>query len=68
MSVNALRCPACRGAKPAKVYVCRGCWATLQPRARTALNRRDDRALQRLRELLDQLAADVPLYRVEITA
>ena len=65
---DAQECPACHEAKRANVYICGGCWATLQPAARRALNRRDDRALQRLRELLDQLAAGVPLYRIEIAA
>ena len=66
--MNAQKCPACQGPKRARLYVCGGCWYTLQPRARAALNRRDDRALDRLRELIDQLDRDVPLREVVITS
>jgi hypothetical protein len=61
------KCPACGGDKPAPLYLDRGCWFTLQPAARTALNRRDALASQRLRELYRQLQDGVALHLIEIT-
>ncbi|MGH3382671.1 MAG: hypothetical protein ACRDP6_48880 [Actinoallomurus sp.] len=66
--MNAPKCPACQGPKPARLYLCRGCWFTLQPRARAALNRRDDLAVTRLRELYDQIQRGIPLREVVITS
>ena len=59
-------CPSCRDPKPARLYLCRGCWYTLRPNVRAALNRRDALAARRLSQLLDQLRADVPLHQIEV--
>jgi hypothetical protein len=66
--MNPPKCPACQGPKRARLYVCGGCWYTLQPRARAALNRRDAFASVRLRELYEQLQRDVPLHEIAITS
>lgn len=60
-------CPSCRTPKAAGRYLCLNCWRGLPPAARRALNQRDARALARLRELHDQLAAGVRVHNVEIT-
>lgn len=67
MSARLLKCPACQGPKRAQLYVCPGCWATLQPAARRALNRRDADAAARLIELHRQLHRGVPLHKIAIT-
>lgn len=59
-------CPSCGGHCPAGTYVCSGCWQQLAPAARTALFKRDARAIVRHQELLDQLG-DTPLHRIEIS-
>lgn len=61
-----LICRSCDGTKRAYEYLCNGCWWTLQPAARAALNRRDDSAFARLAELHRQLQDDTPLNRIEI--
>lgn len=60
-------CPACKNPKPARLYLCRGCWFTLQPGVRAALNRRDDHAVRRLSDLYEQIRTDVPLREIRIT-
>lgn len=69
MPLNPPACPTpdCQKPKAAAQYLCRGCWFTLQPAARTALNRRDSLASQRLRELYRQLQAGVALHLIQIT-
>ncbi|SEG44599.1 hypothetical protein SAMN04489712_105260 [Thermomonospora echinospora] len=64
----ALTCPVpnCGHRKQARQYLCRGCWATLPRHARTALSRRDDKAMRRLSELLDQVRDGVPLHQVRV--
>ncbi|MEW2570472.1 hypothetical protein [Streptomyces sp. NPDC047070] len=62
-----LTCPADDRPRRTGQYLCPGCWFTLPAAARTALNRRDDQAVPRLQELLDQLGHGVPLDRIEIT-
>jgi len=66
--MNPPKCPADGAAKPARMYLCPGCWYTLQPRARAALNRRDDLAVVRLRELYEQIQQGVPLREIEVTS
>lgn len=61
------RCPACRGARYERHYLCRSCWWTLPAPARAALNRRDRRAAARLIELHRQLHAHVPMHEIEVT-
>lgn len=65
--MSALECPACRGRKTARMYLCQGCWFTLQPGARRALNQRGAVAVDRLTQLLDQIRAGVALREIEIT-
>lgn len=65
--MTARPCPACKGAKVPRQYLCSGCWFTLVPAARRALDRRDDHAVRRLSQLLEQLRAGTPLHRIEIT-
>ncbi|MFF7142302.1 hypothetical protein ACFZB5_13770 [Streptomyces nodosus] len=48
-------------------YLCLGCWSTLPLAARRLLNRRDSRALARLRQLHTQLDAGTPLADIRIT-
>jgi hypothetical protein len=61
-------CPACRRPKTAGLYLCRTCWPQLPLAARRALYRRDARALARLRALLAQIEAGVPLNQIEVTS
>lgn len=65
--MTAATCPACKGPKAPRQYLCSGCWFTLVPAARRALNQRGDHAAGRLSQLLDQLRAGTPLHRIEIT-
>lgn len=66
--MTAATCPACKGPKAPRQYLCSGCWWTLVPAARRALNRRDGMpAARRLGALLEQLKAGTPLHRIEIT-
>jgi hypothetical protein len=67
--MNRTECPTpgCTSPKEPRQYLCRGCWFTLQPAARTALNRRDALSSQRLRELYRQLQDGVALHLIEIT-
>lgn len=60
-------CPSCRGHRGRGKYLCRSCWEQLTPAARRALRRRDDLAVRRLKELVDQLVEERPLDRIEIT-
>jgi hypothetical protein len=62
-----LICPACSGTKPAGKYLCHGCWYTLRPPVRAALSRRDDLAVRRLSDLLEQLRNGVALHQIQIT-
>lgn len=65
--MNPPKCPVDSAAKPARMYLCRGCWYTLRPAARRALNKRDMHATNRLRELYRQIHDDVPLHEIAIT-
>jgi hypothetical protein len=62
-------CPSCRtGRKGPGKYLCPACWSALPAATQTALNRRNRvRAMARLRQLHDQLAADVPLNEIQVT-
>ncbi|WP_405924893.1 hypothetical protein [Streptomyces sp. NBC_00035] len=62
------RCPGCpSGVKGPGKYLCFGCWNTLPTAARRLLNRRDSRAMARLRELYDQITTGVPLHEIEVS-
>lgn len=60
-------CRVCRTPKPARLYLCNGCWGQLSGPARRALNRRDGQAWARLRALHTQLDAGVPLAEITVT-
>lgn len=66
--MNPPKCPACLGPKPPSLRICPGCRITLPARSRNALDRRDDHADDRVRELLDQLDRGVPLRLIELTS
>lgn len=59
-------CCSCGHPKDANVYLCRACWFSLSRSARTRLNQRDSKALARLRQMRDQIAAGVPLGKVQV--
>ncbi len=60
-------CPACKEAKAPRQYLCRGCWFTLQPATRTALNKRDGNAMRRLSDLYEALRQGTALHQIEVT-
>nr|WP_164290054.1 hypothetical protein [Streptomyces sp. SID11385] len=64
---TATPCRSCRAPKPARLYLCGACWASLSEPARRALTRRDNRALVRLRELHHHIDRGLPLAQLEIT-
>jgi hypothetical protein len=49
------------------MYLCGNCWSRLSAATRRALNRRDDRAVARLRDLHNQLDAGIPLEEIKVT-
>lgn len=55
-----------RHLRPAGKYLCPPCWSGLSRDARRQLSRRGAGALDRLRQLHDQLAAGVPLAEIRI--
>ncbi|MGA5496675.1 hypothetical protein ACPCSP_20170 [Streptomyces cinereoruber] len=61
-------CRGCRTPIPSRLYLCGDCWDQLPPVARRALNRRDDQATARLRQLYDHVDSGRPLAELEITA
>ena len=64
-----LPCRGCpNGVRAPGKYLCRACWFALPDAARRLLNRRDDRAYARLRQLHTQLDQGVPLAEIRITA
>jgi hypothetical protein len=66
--MTATRCPSCpSGMKGPGKYLCLGCWSGLTMTARRALNRRDGKAMTRLRELHRQLTNGVPLGEIQVT-
>jgi hypothetical protein len=60
-------CPSCRAPKGPGKYLCWNCWSALPQPTRRALSRRDTRAIPRLRQLHDQLAAGVPPHQVVVS-
>lgn len=63
---NVAICPACEAPKAKTQYLCRPCWFTLSPAARTALKRTDMLAFRRLSGLLEQIRKGVPLSEIEV--
>lgn len=61
-----ISCCACGLSKDADKYLCRACWFSLSRSARQRLNQRDSKALARLRQMRDQIAAGVPLGKVQV--
>jgi hypothetical protein len=60
-------CRSCRSPKPPRWYLCAACWSLIPERARRALNRRDGRALARLRELHAHIDRELPLADLEVS-
>lgn len=60
-------CPSCKAEKLGRHYLCESCWWTLPSQARGPLLRKDDLAVRRLAELLDQLKAGTALHKIVIT-
>jgi hypothetical protein len=60
-------CPNCPGTRRPRRYLCGACWGALPEAAQRALKFRDRQAVARLQQLHRQIAADVPLNRIEIT-
>lgn len=62
-----LICVACDQPRRAGHYMCGSCWRALPAAARAALNKKDNLALERLRELLDQLRDGRTLAEIQVT-
>lgn len=61
-------CPCCRQPKGPRLYLCGLCWGTLPGLVRRSLSRRDSQARGRLVELHRQIAAGVPLAKIQVTS
>jgi hypothetical protein len=64
---TATPCRSCRTPKPSNWYLCGACWNALPAPARRALNKRDGKAVPRLRELHAHIDSEQPLEELEIT-
>lgn len=64
-AVSMTNCPNCDERK-GNGYLCRRCWFGLGAVTRKRLLRRDRFALERLRELYDQIGQKVPLAEIEV--
>ena len=62
-----LTCLNCHASRAAGQYLCRNCWHKIPGTTRQNLNRRDAKAMHRLRELHNQLTAGVPLSDITVT-
>lgn len=61
-------CPGpCANTRQLRRYLCGDCWFQLRLTTRTALDRRDPMATERLRELYAQVQNGVPLAEIEVT-
>jgi hypothetical protein len=68
MAKTEARCPGCpSGVREAGKYLCRDCWNTMPPSTRSALNRHDSRAMDRLQELYGQVSNGVPLGEIQVS-
>ncbi|QJT06872.1 hypothetical protein G9272_16835 [Streptomyces asoensis] len=61
-----LNCPGCPGRRSPRQYLCRTCWFALPQATRVRLTLRDGRALLRLRQLHQELAARTPLGVIRV--
>jgi len=59
--------PGCDEAKAPRQYLCPGCWVTLTPATRTALNKHDGIAMRRLSDLYEALRQGTALHQIEIS-
>ncbi|MEV3895376.1 hypothetical protein [Streptomyces anulatus] len=64
---TATPCRSCRSPKPSYLYLCPPCWRALPQAARRALDKRDGKALARLRQLHAHIDSEQPLEELEIT-
>lgn len=62
-----LICPCCPNVRQTGHYMCRNCWSALPADTRSRLNRRDDRAFARLRELHAAIATRTPLRAITVS-
>jgi hypothetical protein len=62
-----LKCMGCKGERRSRRYLCEDCWWLLRPWVRTALTRKDDKAMMRLRQLTNQIQESRPLEDIEVT-
>lgn len=65
--MNPTPCPNCGAERRRNQYLCTSCWDQLRVWVKSALRKKDDLALRRLRELYDQIANDRPLNEIEVT-
>lgn len=62
------RCPVrCGRDKGTGKYLCYDCWKQLRLPVRRALQRTDMKAMDRLQQLYDQIARDVPLAEITVS-
>ncbi|MFF3096749.1 MULTISPECIES: hypothetical protein [Streptomyces] len=64
---TATPCRSCQTPKPSRWYLCGPCWRALPLAARRALDKRDGKALARLRQLHAHIDSGRPLAELEIT-
>ncbi|MFF7259504.1 hypothetical protein ACFZCL_04310 [Streptomyces sp. NPDC008159] len=67
MSTPTLPCPGCPGRRNHGQYLCRTCWRSLPADTRGRLTRRDKRAVLRLQQLQQALAARTPLQIIRVS-
>lgn len=60
-------CMGCNGERKKRQYLCDDCWWLLRPWVRSSLRKKDDLAMQRLRELFRQIGQARPLEDVEVS-
>lgn len=63
-------CPTngCTNRRAPRQYLCKGCWYTLHPTTRGRLNRRDQHATERLKELYRALHNNTPLREIRVSS
>jgi hypothetical protein len=60
------KCMSCGGKRRPRRYLCENCWWLLRPWVRTALGKKDDRAMMRLRQLTTQIQESRSLEDIEV--
>lgn len=68
MVLKMTQCPNCEVGKTDRLYLCPSCWRGLSQKAQHSLLKRDRYAMDRLRQLYDQVHNDVPLSEIKVTA